>query len=68
MKVKVNVINTWCILMADAITVSNLIVIVSLVSEIWLATDRQTYRQTDTHTHTRTHYLASFMLTLSKHL
>ena len=52
MKVKVNVINTWCIVMVDAVTVSNLIVIVSLVSEIWLATDRQTDRHRHRHEHT----------------
>ena len=55
MKVKVNMINTCCILVTEAVTVSNVITIASLVSEIWLsAKDRQTHRETD--------YLASSML------
>ena len=32
--------------MTEAVSASNVIVIASLVSEIWLATDRQTDRQT----------------------
>ena len=50
MKVKVNIINTCCILVTEAVNMSNLIAIVSLVSEIWLVMERQTDRQTDTHT------------------
>ena len=41
MMVNVNIICTWCILVIEAVTVSNLIVTASLVSEIWLAADRQ---------------------------
>ena len=33
--------------MTEAVTLSHLIAIISLVSEIWLATDRQKDRQTD---------------------
>ena len=44
MKVKVNIINMSYIPMTEAVIVSNLIAIASLVSEIWLATDRQTHR------------------------
>ena len=51
MKVKVNIINTWCILVTEAVTVSNVIAIASLVSEIWLATERHT------HTHWQWHRL-----------
>ena len=47
MKVKVNIINTRCILVTEAVSVSHLIAIASLVFEIWLATDRHT----DTETH-----------------
>ena len=42
------------ILMTEAVTVSNVIAIASLVSEIWLATERQTH----THTHTQTQFLS----------
>ena len=41
--------------MTEAVTVSNVIAIASLVSEIGLATERQTDRQTDGRTHARTH-------------
>ena len=48
MKVKVNyIINTWCILITESVTVSNVIAIASLVSDIWLATEIQP------HTHTQ---------------
>ena len=47
MKVKVNLMNTRCILVTEAVTVSKLIAMASLVSEIWWATDGQTHRQTD---------------------
>ena len=50
MKVKVNVSNTGCILVTVAVTVSNRIAIARLVSEIWLATERQTDEQTDRQT------------------
>ena len=39
-------IDAWCIVMTEAVTLSNLMDIASLVSEIWLATDRQTHTQT----------------------
>ena len=54
MKVKVNIINIRCILETEAVTVSNVIAIASLFAEIWLATERQTDRQTDTHARTST--------------
>ena len=55
MKVKVNIIKTRHILLTEAVTMSNLKAIASLVSEIWQATDRLT----DTH-------MALSMLTFSK--
>ena len=61
MKVKVNIINTWCIHVTEAVTVSNVIAIASLVSEIWRVTDTG---QTDIRTHRHRH-LVSSMLTLS---
>ena len=36
--------NTWCITVTGAVTMSNLITLASPVSEICLATDRQTSR------------------------
>ena len=39
--------NTLCILITETVTVSNLIALASLLSEIWLATDGHTRRQTD---------------------
>ena len=44
MKVKVNIINTWCILMSEAVTVPSLMMMTSLVSEESLASDRHTHR------------------------
>ena len=55
MKVKVNMINTYCITMSEAVTMLSLMMMTSIVSEELLARDAQTDRQTDTHTHTRTH-------------
>ena len=55
MKVKVTIINTWYILVSEAVTVSNVVAIVSLVPEIWLATERQTDRHTPTPTPARMH-------------
>ena len=45
-KVKVNIINMWCIPVTEAVTVSNLIAIASLVFEIWVAMERQTHSDT----------------------
>ena len=47
MKVRVNIINTWCISMSEAVTTSSLIMVTSIVSKKSLARDRQTGRQTD---------------------
>ena len=41
-----NIIYVWCIFVTETVTVSNLIAIASLVSDIWLATDGHTDRQT----------------------
>ena len=41
--------------MTETVSVSNVIAIASLVSEIWLATERLTYR----HTHTQTDTVSS---------
>ena len=58
MKVNVNILNTWCILMSEAVAVPSLMMMTSMVSEESLAWDRQPARQparqTDTHTHTHT--------------
>ena len=56
--------------MTEAVAVSNVIAVVSLVSDT-IRTDRQTNTHTytvHTHTHTHTHYLASSVLTFSKSL
>ena len=50
----------------NTVTVSTLIAIVLLVSEIWLATDRQTDSQADRQTDRQTDYVTSSMLTVSK--
>ena len=52
MKVTVNTINTWCILVSEAVTVPSMMTMALIVSEESLARDRHTDRQTDTHTHT----------------
>ena len=49
MKVKANIINTWCIIMSEAVTVPRLMMMASIVSEESLARDART------HTHARTH-------------
>ena len=58
MKVKVNIINTGCIPMFEAVTVSSLMMMTLIVSEELLARDRETNRQTerqrDTPPHTHT--------------
>ena len=56
MKVKVNVINTWCISMSEAVIVLSLMMMTSIVTEESLARD--------THTHT---YMLS-TLTFAKSL
>ena len=43
MKVKVNIMYMQCIHLTEAVTVSNLISIASLASEVWLAMDRHTH-------------------------
>ena len=55
MKVTVNIINTWCILVSEAVTVPSMMMMALLVSEESLARDRHTDRQTDTEIHTHTH-------------
>ena len=47
MKGKVNIINTWCVLVTEAIIVLHRTAIASLISEIWLTADRQRHRQPD---------------------
>ena len=55
-KVKVNIINTWCISMSEEVPVPSLMMMTSIVSQESLPrnTDRQTDRQTHTDTHTQT--------------
>ena len=48
MKVTVNIINTWCILMSEAVTVPSWMM-TSTVAEELLARDRHTYTHTDRH-------------------
>ena len=55
MKVKVNIINAWCILMPEAVTVLSGMMMTSIISEESHARDRHAHRQTHTHTHTHTH-------------
>ena len=52
MQVTVNIINTRCTLMSQAITVPSLIIMTLIVSEESLARDRHTDRQTHIHTNT----------------
>ena len=48
--------DTWCIIMTETVTVSNVIAIAALVSEIWLAKEiTRTHTRAHTHTHTHTH-------------
>ena len=59
------IINTWCILITEAVTVSNVIAIASLVFEIWLAhTDRHRHR----HRHTDTRSTLKFAKSLCKQI
>ena len=51
MKVNVNVINTWCILMSVAVTVPSMMVMASIVSEESLVRDAHTHMYTRTHRH-----------------
>ena len=64
MTVKVNIINMWGILVTEAVTVSNLIAIASLVSEIWLAMDGHTHTDTDTNRQSRLSILNLFKIRL----
>ena len=51
-KVKVNIVNTWCIIMSEEVTVpSSTMMMTSTVSEESLARHTLTDRQTDRHTH-----------------
>ena len=61
MTVRANDINTWCISMTAAVTVSNGIAIASLVTQIGrrqtdTETDRQARRQIHAHTHAHTQH------------
>ena len=62
MEVKVNIVNMRCILVTEAVSVSNVIAIAGLVSEIWLATERQTDRHRHIHTQTDTVSVSSVKL------
>ena len=55
MKVEVNIMNTGCIPMTEAATVSTLTVIASLISEIDRQQDTHTHTHTQTQTQTQTH-------------
>ena len=56
MKVKVNIINTRCFAISDAVTVPNLMMITLIVSEVSLARDTHKHRHRHTHTHTHTSF------------
>ena len=60
MKVEVNIIHTWCILMSEAVTVPGWMMMTLIVSEESLARDTRsrTHARTDTHTHTHTHKMS----------
>ena len=64
MKVKVNIINTWCIIMSEAITVPSLMLMTSTVSQESLARDMhaRTHARTHRHTHPPTHTVRSSTL------
>ena len=62
MKIKVNIINTQCILMSEAVTVPNLTMMTSIVSEESLARDRH-----NTGTHTGTSHRHTHTGTLHRH-
>ena len=54
MKVKFNIINTWCIPMSEAVHVLSSMMMTVIVSEESLARGTHTYiTHTHTHTHTR---------------
>ena len=55
MKVNVNVINTWYILVTETVTVPRLTMMSSTVSEESLARDAHTHTHTHTYTHTHRH-------------
>ena len=59
MKMKVNIINTWCILISEAVTVPSLTMMTSTVSEESLARD--------THTHTAYTYTPESVHSLDRH-
>ena len=67
MNVKVNIINTLCISMTEAVTVPSLTVMTYIVSEESLARDKYSDTHTSTHiyTHRRTYSIWS-MLTFAK--
>ena len=50
MKVNVNIINTVCIIISEAVTVPSMIMMTLILSEESLA--REIHTDTDTHTHT----------------
>ena len=54
MNVKVNIINYCCILMSEAVTVPNLMMMTSTVSEESIARDTDTDAHKYIHTHTHT--------------
>ena len=55
MKVKVNISNTRCILLSEAVTVPSLMMMTSIVFEESLARDIHTHIHAHTHMHARTH-------------
>ena len=65
MKVKVNIINTWCIPMSEAVTMQRLMMMTSIVSEESLSSGRRRHH-THTHTHTHTQMVKQFSAQLNE--
>ena len=63
-QVKVNIINTWCILISEAVTVPSLTMVTSTVSEESLARDTRTHARMHACTHTHKHSLGSLCYSL----
>ena len=62
MKVKVNIINTWCIITSEAVTVPSLTMMTLIVSEESLVQETHAPTHPPTHTHTERERLRSSIL------
>ena len=68
MMIKVNIINTRCILVSEAVIVQSLMIMTLIVSEESLArnTDTHTHTHTRIHTHSHSHTMTHALFSLSK--